>query len=221
MRGARLIHLVSVAKSYARPGEPPQVVLCPGTISLPSDRALAVLAARRGGKTTLLQLLTGRLAPDQGEVFAADDLSPVVNASPLFHPQLSAIDNVRFLARIYGLDADALLLAADAVGGVGLHLEHPLRSQNKAQRRNLEAAVMIMLPFQCYLIDEVGQLDPGLVTNMMRIASQRRAGVIFTTSQPRFVAQHAEAAVLLEGGTMRLFNDVGEAVELFEQARRP
>ena len=80
---------------------------------------------------------------------------------------------------------------------------------------------MIMLPFQCYLLDEIGQLDPGLVTNLMRIASQRRAGMIFTTSQPRFVAQHAEAAVILEGGTMRLFNDVGEAVELFEQARRP
>lgn len=211
--------MASVAKSFPRPGQGPRIVLSPGTISLPSDRALAVLAPRRQGKTTLLHLLSGKMPPDQGEVLATDDLSPVVNAGPIFHPQLSGIENIRFIARAYGLDADTLLRGLDAVGGIDLELDHPLRSQDKGQRRNLEAAITIMLPFQCYLVDEIGQLDPVLVATWMRVAAKRLAGVIFTTSQPRFATQHAEAAVLLDVGVLRFFSDVREAVELFEARR--
>ena len=206
--------------SYSRDGLVPQVVLVPGTISLPTDRRLAVLVRRRRGKTTLLELMSGKLRPDQGEVIGADSLSPVVNAGALLHPQLSAVENIRFLSRAYGFDPDVLLMAVDALQPLDFPLDQPLKGQDGSQRKSLEAAIMFLLPFQCYLVDELGQLDPDLVTRCMDSLADRQAGIVFTTSQSRLASQYADAAVLIDEGLLHLFQNVEEAVEVYEAKRR-
>ncbi len=220
MPNSRLIHFIDVAMSYPRDRSLPQVVLVPGTISLPTDRRLAVLVPRHGGKTTLLQLLSGKLHPDQGEVIGVDSLSPVINAGGLLHPQLSAVENIRFLARAYGFDPDVMLLAVDTFQPLDFSLDQPLKGLDGGQRKSLEAAIVFLLPFQCYLIDEIGQLDADLVARCMESLVDRQAGIVFTTSQSRFASQHADAAVLIDDGVLHLFQDVEEAVEVYEAKRR-
>lgn len=220
MSGSRLIHLVDVAKSFPRAGASPHVVLVPGTISLPTDGRLGLLAARKAGKTTLLQLLAGAVRPDRGGVIGTDVLSPVVNAGSLMHPGLSAVENTRFLARAFGFSADGLLAAAVALGGSDILLDRPLKSQDGAKRRNFEVATTFVIPFGCYLVDEVGQVDPDVMARCFALAEHRHAGVIFTTSQPRFVVQHAESAVTLRDGALRLFGTPRDAVETHEVDRQ-
>ncbi len=220
MPGSRLIHFVDVAMSYPRAGLPPRIVLAPGTISLPTDRRLVVLLGRHQGKSTLLQLLAGKLQPDQGAVIGADSLSPVVNAGALLHPLLSASENIRFLARAYGFDPDVMLMAVDALQPLDFPLNQPLKGQDVNQRRSLEAAIVFLLPFQCYLVDELGQLDTELVARCMDSLADRQAGLVFSTSQSRLASQFADAAVLIEDGFLHLFQDVQEAVEVYEAKRR-
>lgn len=219
MPGSRLIHLIDAAKSFPRAGASPHVVLLPGTISLPTDGRLGVLAGRKAGKTTLLQLLAGALKPDGGAVTGADPMSPAVNAAPLMHPGLSAVENLRFLARAYGFDADGLLTAAVSLAGSDMLLDRPLKGQDGAKRRNFEAATTFVIPFGCYLVDEVSQIDPDVMARCFALAAHRRAGVIFSTSQPRFVVQHAEAAVTLRDGALKLFAEPRDAVEDHETGR--
>ena len=220
MPGARLIHLVDAAKSFAHAGASPQVILLPGTISLPTDGRLAVLAGRKAGKTTLLQLLAGALRPDGGAVLGADLMSPAVNAGPLMHPGLSAVENVRFLARAYGFSADGLLAAAVALAGSDLLLDRPLKTQDGAKRRNFECATTFVIPFGCYLVDEIGLVDQDVMARCFALARHRQAGVIFTTSQPRLAMQHAQAAVTLRDGVLRLFAEPRDAVEDHEGGRQ-
>ena len=220
MPGSRLIHLVDAAKSFPRVGASPHVVLLPGTISLPTDARLGVLAARKAGKTTLLQLLAGALKPDRGAVAGADTMSPAVNAAPLMHPGLSAVENLRFLARAYGFHADGLLTAVVSIAGADMLLDRPLKGQDGAKRRNFEAATTFVIPFGCYLVDEVNQIDPEVMARCFALAAHRGAGVIFSTSQPRFVVQHAEAAVTLRDGVLRSFADPREAVDDHEAGRQ-
>lgn len=220
MPGRRLIHLIGAAKSFPRAGASPHVVLLPGTLSLPTDRRLGVLAGRKAGKTTLLGLLAGALRPDGGAVLGEDTMSPAVNAGPLMHPSLSAVENLRFLARAYGFHADGLLAAAVALAGSDMLLDRPLKGQDGAKRRNFEAATTFVIPFGCYLVDEVGQVDPDVMARCFALAAHRGAGVIFSTSQPRFAVQHAEAVVTLRDGVLRFFAEPREAVEDHEAGRR-
>jgi capsular polysaccharide transport system ATP-binding protein len=218
--GSRLIHLIEVAKSFPRVGASAHVVLLPGTISLPTDGRLGVLAERKAGKTTLLQLLAGVLKPDGGAVAGPDTMSPPINAAPLMHPGLSAVENLRFLARAYGFDADGLLTAAVSLAGSDILLDRPLKGQDGVKRRNFEAATTFVIPFACYLVDELGQIDPEVMARCFALAEHRRAGVIFSTSQPRLIVQHAEAAVTLRDGVLKLFAEPRDAVDDLEAGRR-
>ena len=129
------------------------------------------------------------------------------------HPGLSAVENLRFLARAYGFDADGLLTAAVSIAGSDMLLDRPLKGQDGAKRRNFEAATTFVIPFGCYLVDEVGQIDPDVMARCFALAAHRGAGVIFSTSQPRLVVQHAEAAVTLRDGVLQLFAEPRDAVE--------
>jgi len=215
-----LIHLVAASKSFRGAGALPHVVYRPTTISLPLDRRVAILGPRRSGKTTLLQMLARKLKPDQGQIIGSTSLSPVINSGGILHPQLSSLDNIRFVARAYGLDADRLLRAIDALCGIGFPLGGLLKAQDPVNRKTLEAAITIVLPFECYLFDEIGQLQPELLDRCMEAAARRNAGFIFATSQPRFVRQWADLVVVIDDATLYAFTKAQDAIQFFERKGR-
>ncbi len=217
---SRLIHLVSIAKSFPDKAGAPRVVFRPTTGSLPADRRVAILSRSGEGKTTLLRLLSKTLAPDQGEVVAEMGMSPIVNSGALFHPQLTIFDNIKFIARIFGVDAGYLSVAAVATCGVGEHLERRVKTLAPVQRKALEAAVTITLPFDCYLFDNIGQLPLDVLERCFDVATQRRAGAIFVTSNPRMVRQFADFVVVIDDATLYPFAQAKEAIQYFERQER-
>ena len=63
-------------------------------------------------------------------------------------------------------------------------LKGPMKAQDAPSRRLLEAALAIVLPFDCYLFDDAAQLPPPLFGRCVAAAGQRQAGIIFATNQP-------------------------------------
>jgi len=208
---------MSVAKAFTERGQAPNVVLRPTSIDLPTDRCVAILAVRRAGKTTLLQMLARNVAPDMGVILAPRSISPVVNSSGLFHPQLTAMENVQFIARAYGVDANRLLETADAFCPVALSLEQPIRTQPLASRRSLEAALLTVLHFDCYLYDDVAQFEPQFFERCYEAAIQRQASLVFTTGNPKFVRQFAAFTIVIDDATLHPFERAEEAIEFFGQ----
>jgi capsular polysaccharide transport system ATP-binding protein len=215
-----MIHLLSVAKSYTGAGSAPNVVFRPTNLSLPADRTVVILGERREGKSVLLQLLAGAEPPDKGRVIAPVRLSPVVNARSVLHPQLTVLENIRFLARLFGMNSDRLAAAVDAICGIGPLMFQPVKIQDPAQRRTLEAAVVLALPFDCYLIDSVGSKAPEGLELSITTANRRQAGVIFATSQSKLARQFASFVVVIRDHTLYPFNRVGEAIRFYEQRPR-
>lgn len=212
-----MIHLLSVTKSFAVKGRVPTVLFRPTSLTLPTDRRVAILAARREGKTTLLQILAGAELPGQGEVIVPLRLSPVINSRGLFHPQLTVLDNIRFLARVFGVNADRLAAAVDALAGIGAEMFRPVKIQDANRRKVLEAAVTISLPFDCYLIDSASWMGPEMLALPIEAARRRGAGVIFATSHSRVARQFADFAVVICDQTLRPFGEVEEAIRFYER----
>jgi capsular polysaccharide transport system ATP-binding protein len=212
-----VITLLSVAKAFTERGQAPNVVLRPTSINLPTDQCVGILAVRRAGKTTLLQMLARNLAPDAGVIFAPSAMSPVVNSSGLFHPQLTGMENVQFIARAYGVDSNRLLETADAFWPVELSLEQPIRTQPLAARRSLEAALLTVLHFDCYLYDDVAQFEPEFFERCYDAAMQRQAAIVFTTGNPKLVRQFAEFTLVIDDATLHPFDHAEEAIEFFGQ----
>lgn len=212
-----MIHLLSVAKSFPTKGQAPNVLFRPTSLSLPGNRRVAVLGQRREGKSVLLQMLAGTEALDQGRVIAPLWLSPVINSGGLLQPQLTVVENVRFLARAFGMNSDRLAAAVDALTCIGAQMYRPVKMQDANQRKVLEAAVAISIPFDCYLIDSAQWMGPDMLALPIQAAKRRGAGVIFATSHPRVARLFADFAVVIREQTLHLFGDVEEAIRFYDR----
>ena len=184
---------------------------------MPADRRLAVLGKRRQGKSVFLRILAGVEEPTRGEVISRLRLSPVVRSGALFHPRMSALENVRFFARMLNLDADRLALAVDAFYGADGVLGRSRKGEEGDRRKAAEIAFLSLLPFDCYLIDDIGQLPEAARKRHLDAAAQRRAGIIFATNQPQLARRYADCAVVIRDGIVHPFSDVAEAIAFDER----
>ena len=214
---SRLIGLLAVAKSYAAKGRAPTVVFRPTTISLPTDRRLAILGGKSEGKTVLLQLLARTEKPDLGQIVAPVSLSPVVNSDRIFHRDLSGLENIRFYARRFGVDERLLIRAMDSICPLAPVLERRVGSLTMRERRGLEAALAAAFSFDCYLIDDIGILPPELAERTLAAAARRGSGVIFATDRARLARQFADCAVVIQDQTLHPFARIEEATRFYER----
>ena len=89
--------------------------------------------------------------------------------------------------------------------------------QTAASRRNLEASVVTVLPFDCYLYDDIGQFEPGFIAKCFDAAAQRQAASIFTTVNPKLMRQFADFVLVISDGKLHPFSKVDDAIEFFER----
>jgi heme exporter protein A len=86
-------------------------------LAMPSGSTLAVLGPNGSGKTTLLRVLAGLLRPSGGEARVLGCELPAeswklrgrvgyLGHDPLLYRDLTARENLRFIARLHGLDRD-------------------------------------------------------------------------------------------------------------------
>jgi ABC-type polysaccharide/polyol phosphate transport system ATPase subunit len=212
-----MIYLHSVSKTVFAKHNQPKLVLRPTTIALPTDRRVAILGNRQQGKSTLLRLLAGFDPPDTGEVIADLKFSPIGNSRSIFHPRLSTAENVRLFSRSMGMDVDYVLTAVDALCNMGDEVQKPSAFLSGPQRQLLEIALLSVLPFDCYLLDDAFRMPKSLLERYFDAAERRGAGMIFTTIVPRQVYEYADFAVVIRDNTVQAFSHAEEAIETHER----
>jgi capsular polysaccharide transport system ATP-binding protein len=213
-----MIYLNSVAKVYVSETAPPKPVFGSISLALPTDRRVAILGDRLQGKTTLLRLLVGAEAPSRGEIVApALRLSPLANPGRFFHNRLSAIENIRLVGRMLGVDGHRLMLAVDSFCQLGTTIEKPLNALKGIERQLLEIGLLSILPFDCYLLDNAHTVPTDLLERYFDSAAKRGAGMIFATKASRQAHDYADCAVVVRDGKVSAFNQVEEAIESYER----
>jgi ABC-type polysaccharide/polyol phosphate transport system ATPase subunit len=212
-----MILLHAITKTYSSKHGAPEVVFRPTTIALPTDRRVAVLGERLRGNSVLLRLLAGQEPPDAGAVVAPVRLSPIANAATLFNPRFSPIENIWLVARMLGVAGAGLAALVDAFCGLGPAMEMPVSFLNASERQRLNIALVALLSFDCYLLDNARSVPTELLEGYFHAAAARGAGLIFTTNLPRQVHQYAEHAVVIRDRTVLEFDHVAEAVRSYER----
>jgi len=155
-------------------------------LDLPKGGRLAVLGASGGGKSTLLSVIAGFLAPDRGRVWidGADVTDAPVPARPLsmlfqegnLFPHLSAFDNVALgLRPDLRLDEETRSRVEEAllqVGLAGVSRRRP-GDLSGGQRSRVALARMLLRNKPLALLDEpFAALDPGLRVEMMALVAE-------------------------------------------------
>ena len=107
------------------------------------------------GKSTLLQLIAGIIDPDRGKVRRAVRVSWPIGFRGSFHGMLTGIENIRFVARVYGVDENAVIEKVAAFADLGPFIHEPIRTYSSGMGARLAFGLSLALRFDTYLVDEV------------------------------------------------------------------
>jgi capsular polysaccharide transport system ATP-binding protein len=213
-----LIRLVAVQKSNRDPPHGAlRVTLRPTTLTMPVDRRIAVLGKKRSANSSFLRLLAGVTAPTSGKVISQARLSPILKSNELFHYSFNGLENIRHYARILNMSPNQLFLAINRLSENAGSLGGPIRDEEQGWRDEAIVALFTLLPFDCYLIDEISQYGETMIRRHLDVVAQRGAGLIFTTTSVRWTRYYAEAAIVVRDGAVYPFSTVEQAIAFHER----
>ena len=160
MGGADAIVLEGATKRFGT-----HIALHPTDLIIPRGQAVLLVGANGAGKSTLLRLVAGLCRPSAGSVKikGRDPLrTPEARAEigllshqTLLYDQLTARENLRFFAQLYGLDDPNQRLAATlATVGLDERLDQRVGSFSRGMKQRLAIARAILHDPSILLLDE-------------------------------------------------------------------
>ena len=214
-----MIEFRDVSKYYLTPTGR-KVVLDHLNLVLPAGAKVGVLGRNGAGKSTLLSMISGTNRPSSGEIRRHASISWPLGFAGSFHPELTGAQNVRFVARIYGIDTDALIAYVEDFAELGDFLDMPVRSYSSGMRARLAFGMSMGVAFDWYLVDEITAVgDTRFRKKSLAVFKNRlkSAGLLMTSHAPETIRSYCTSGLVLERGQARFFDDVEEAIAVHER----
>jgi ABC-2 type transport system ATP-binding protein len=196
-----------------------------------------VLGANGSGKSTLIRILSTLLLPDRGtvHVFGYDAVAdpqavrPLINrvsVDPSFFKPMSALENLLFFGRAYGMSGPEVRRASAAIlerlGVSGEHAREPMLHLSRGQQQKVAVARAFLSSPRLMLLDEpTTGLDPRSKREVQGfIAEVRRDSqvtILLTTHDMDEAEQLCDRIGFLSGGKLVA---EGTPLELRQQVAR-
>jgi heme exporter protein A len=186
------------------------------SLTLEAGRTLAVFGPNGAGKSTLLRALATLLRPHAGTARVLGHTLPdggwavrgrvgLLSHEPLLYRDLSPRENLRFHARLHGVDHDRVEAVLAAVQP-GLRANDPLHTFSRGMVQRTAVARAVLHDPELLLLDEPrANLDPAaaaLVEPLIGAASGRTR--VITSHDPAGGLAEADLALGLVGGRSAL-----------------
>lgn len=213
-----MVRLQNLTKTFRLRGSR-KVIARDVNIDFPSGRCVAILGRNGAGKSSLLRMIAGTLNPDRGQILSDGTISWPVGYAGSFHPDLTGAQNVRFTARIYGVDSTQLIEFARRFAEIGDHFWEPVRTYSSGMKARLAFGLSMGIPFDTYLMDEISAVgDARFKAKSNAVLRDRlgKSGAIIVTHSMSQVRQLCDAAVILEEGNMTYYENVAQAIRQHE-----
>ncbi|MFZ5964877.1 ABC transporter ATP-binding protein [Thalassococcus sp. BH17M4-6] len=209
-----MIELRNLCKTYHLNGR--RTVVADNISAVFPDRAAVAVLGRNGaGKSSLLRMVAGTLDPDSGEIVTNGTISWPVGFAGSFHPELTGLQNVRFVARVYGVDTDELVDFVQDFSELGEHFNLPVRSYSSGMKSRLAFGVSMGIQFDTYLVDEITAVgDQAFKKKSEQLFADRlrTSGAIMVTHGLGQVKRLCDHAAVLEDGILYYYTDPQDGI---------
>lgn len=189
------------------------------TITFPARTSVALLGRNGAGKSSLLAMISGQMAPDSGSIKSEGSISWPVGFQGSFHRELTGAQNTRFLARIYGVDTQELIDFVADFSELGAHFHQPVKTYSSGMKSRLGFGCSMGIHFDYYLVDEVTAVgDASFKDKSEAVFLDRmgQSGALFISHSMGSIRRVCTAAVVLENGMLSYYDDVEEGIAAHE-----
>lgn len=209
-----MIVLQNLTKIYRRVGK--QTIVADRISAVfPTGQSVALLGRNGAGKSSLLRMIAGTMVPSSGKVMSDGTVSWPVGFAGSFHPELTGAQNVRFVARIYGVDTDQLVDYVADFAELGDHFHKPFGTYSSGMRSRLTMGTSMGIDFDTYLVDEVSSVGDATFKQKSKTVFLDRmrnsSSVVVSHSMP-FIRDICTMGAVLENGHLKVFRDLEKAI---------
>ncbi len=214
-----VLEFQNVSKSFWT-GQRRKVILDRASFHVELGNSLGILAPNGTGKTTLINMMAGLEKPDEGRIVRQSRISFPLGFMGGVSTRLSAMENARYIARLYGKDPDYLEAFCRWVCGLDEYFDMPVGTYSAGMRARLSFALLLALDFDIYLIDEgmpaTTDVEFNKKAGMILKERLKTTTVIVVSHQAETLEKFCRSAAVLKDGQLHMFDTLEEAKQLYD-----
>jgi lipopolysaccharide transport system ATP-binding protein len=181
--------------------------------------SLGVIGRNGGGKSTLLEILTGTVVPTAGEVAVNGRVSALLELGSGFNPEYTGRENVMLNGLLAGFERREILRRfgeVEAFAEIGEAIDRPVKTYSSGMMMRLAFAVQVLSDPDILVIDEALSVGDFFFQQkcFARIRELRARGVtlVFVSHDMGTVRDLCERAVYLKAGRVQFIGDSRDAI---------
>jgi capsular polysaccharide transport system ATP-binding protein len=214
-----MIEFNQVSKSFWT-GTQRKVILNQASFRVEMGKSLGILASNGAGKTTIINMMAGLEKPDEGTITKTCRVSFPLGFMGGVVSKQSALENSRYIAKLYGLDPDYVESFCRWLCNLGEYFEMPLSTYSSGMKSRFTFSLMLALEFDIYLIDEGMPSTADVEFNRKAGALLRErlknATVVIVSHSAQTLEKFCRQAAVLRNGKFYMFDSLEEAKQLYD-----
>jgi lipopolysaccharide transport system ATP-binding protein len=194
-------------------------------LEIKRGEAVAIIGRNGGGKSTLLEILTGTLIPTTGTVKVNGRISALLELGSGFNPEYSGRDNVILNGLLLGLTKDEILdrfSEIEAFAEIGSAIDHPVKTYSSGMMMRLAFAVQVLCDPDILIIDEALSVGDFFFQqkcfNHIRGLCVRGVTLLFVSHDMGTVRDLCSRGIFLNKGYIRFDGGQTEAIRSYLNA---
>jgi capsular polysaccharide transport system ATP-binding protein len=218
-----MIKLDNLTKFYPLSNGDKHFVFREFTFTFPDDCSIGLIGRNGAGKSTLMRLLSGADIPNAGRVITDKKISWPVGLAGGFQHALSARDNVKFVARVYGYKGEALkekVRYIEEFAEIGKYFDEPMNTYSSGMRSRIGFGLSMAFDFDYYLIDEAGAVGDAKFKKKSDAVYKEKLSnskVIMVSHNMAEIKQWCDKVILVNSGMTTVYDDVDEGIEMYKR----
>ncbi|HTO31728.1 MAG TPA: ABC transporter ATP-binding protein [Pararhizobium sp.] len=185
------------------------------SLVLQRGKSIGLLGRNGAGKSTLLRLIAGTIRLDSGRIIRHGKISWPLGFAGSFQATMTGEQNVRFVARIYGVDTRELIQYVEEFAELGPFFKAPVGTYSSGMRARLAFGLSMGVNFDYYLVDEITAVGDANFKKKCKVVFESRlqdSDVIMVSHSTTTIRDYCDCGVVMENGKLTYYDDIEDAI---------
>ena len=180
---------------------------------------LAIIGANGSGKSTMLKVIAGVLAPTRGTVHVTGTLSPLIELGAGFEPELSLVDNIVYYGVVLGFPERTMRENVEAIldfAELGDMRDAPTKTLSSGMAARLAFSIATQFRPDVLLLDEVLAVGDERFRRKCADRLERfwdaHSTIVVVSHDMAYITRTCERVIWVDHGVVRFDGPADEGV---------